>query len=180
VPQDLTDEQRQKAIQLIQVNHDVFSVNDEDLGLTNVLSYEINTGDNRPVKESLRRHPQGYLSHIDEFVKDLLQRNLIEPSHFAWSSNAVIVRKANNSLRFCCDSRRINNLTVKDAYPLPRIDTCLESMGGAQWFSILDANSAYWQVPLKTRLPKIALAVLHIKVFSIQCHEFWQWQRSIH
>jgi len=81
LPQDLTDEQRQKAIKLIKVNHDVFSVNDEDLGLTNVLSHEINTGVNRPVKESLRRQPQAYLSHIDEFFEDLLRRYLIEPSH---------------------------------------------------------------------------------------------------
>jgi len=119
-----------------------------------VLSHEINTGDNRPVKESLGRHPQAYLSHTDEFVEDLLRRNLIEPSYSAWSSNVVIVRKANNSRRFCCDSRRINNLTVKDAYPLPRIDTCLEPMGGAKWFSILDANSGYWQVPLKDEASK--------------------------
>ena len=173
LPRDLTDKQRQKAIRLIQVNHDVFSVNDEDLGLTTVLSHEINTGDNRPVKESLRRHPQAYLSHIDKFVEDLLRRDLIEPSHSAWSSNVVIVRKANNSLRFCCDNRRINNLTIKDAYPLPRIDTCLESMGGAKWFSILDANSAYWQVPLKDEASKDRTSfVTHKGLFRFKVMNF--------
>jgi len=75
-----------------------------------------------------------------EFVEDLLRCNLIEPSHSAWSSKVLIVRKATNSVRFCCDSRRINNLSVKDAYPLPRIDI---DYVWSQWAELI-SGLAYW------------------------------------
>ena len=49
-------------------------------------------------------------------------------------------------LRFCVDYRQLNNLIVKDSYPLPRIDTCFDALGGAQYFSTLDLRQGYWQV----------------------------------
>ena len=63
-----------------------------------------------------------------------------------WASNVVPVRKADNSLRFCVDYRKLNLLSVKDSYPLPRTDTCFDALGGAKFFSTLDLQSAYWQV----------------------------------
>ena len=58
----------------------------------------------------------------------------------------VLVRKSDNSLRFCADYRKLNLLSVKDRYPLPRIDTCFDALRGAKFFSTLDLQSAYWQV----------------------------------
>ena len=52
------------------------------------------------------------------------------------------------SLRFCVDCRKLNSLTVQDSYPLPRMGECIDSMGEAQFFTALDANSGYWQVPV--------------------------------
>lgn len=59
-----------------------------------------------------------------------------------------MVRKKDGGLRFCVDYRRLNELTVKDAYPLPRIDDTLDALGASKWFSTLDLASGYWQVEL--------------------------------
>ena len=60
-----------------------------------------------------------------------------------------MVKKKNGTLRFCIDFRKLNDITVKDAHPLPQIDDTLEASKGAKIFSTLDLKSGYWQVPIK-------------------------------
>ena len=57
-----------------------------------------------------------------------------------------LVRKKDNTLSFYVDYRRLNDVSQKDAYPLPRIDACLDAMNGARWFSTFDLRSGYYQV----------------------------------
>ena len=57
-----------------------------------------------------------------------------------WSQSLMV------SVRFCIDYRQLNSLTVKDSYPLPRIDTCFDALGGTKYFSTLDLRQGYWQV----------------------------------
>jgi hypothetical protein len=68
----------------------------------------------------------------------MLEQQIIESSYSDWSSNVVIVRKRDGSLRFCIDYRKLNERTVKDVYPLPRIDTCMDTLTGACWYSTFD------------------------------------------
>ena len=63
-----------------------------------------------------------------------------------WSSDG---QKKGDQLRFCCDFRYLNSVTVKDAYPIPRIDESLSKLGDAKFFTTLDLGSAFWQVPLR-------------------------------
>ena len=60
--------------------------------------------------------------------------------------SSCISKKKDGSVRFCIDYRKVNNITRKDAYPLPRIDDALDILSGAKWFSMLDLLSRYWQV----------------------------------
>ncbi len=60
----------------------------------------------------------------------------------------VIAPKPDGSSRFCVEYRRLNALTKRDPYPIPRMDECVDSLGDAVVFSALDANSGYWQIPI--------------------------------
>ena len=143
---ELTDEQERQVKQLLNENREVFSTSEFDLGRTNLVQHRIDTGINKPFKQQLRRHPMAYLPVIDEHVEKMLANDICEPSFSPWAFNVVLVKKSDGTLRFCIDYRQLNNLTVKDSYPLPRIDTCFDALGGARYFSTLDLRQGYWQV----------------------------------
>ena len=78
----------------------------------------------------------------------MLKTRVIQPSMSEWASPTVLIRKRDWSVCWCVDYRALNKATVKDVYPLPIIEECLDTLYGNCWFSKLDANSAYWQIPL--------------------------------
>ena len=78
----------------------------------------------------------------------MLAQDVISPSSSPWASPIVLVKKKDGRTRFCVDYRKLNHLTRKDAYPLPRIDDTLNTLAGSKWFSTLDLISGYWQVEL--------------------------------
>lgn len=77
-----------------------------------------------------------------------MKRNVIEESTSPWSSPVVLVKKKDGKTRFCVDYRKLNGVTNKDAYPLPKIDDSLDQLNGVKWFSTLDLNAGYWQVEM--------------------------------
>lgn len=76
----------------------------------------------------------------------MLNAGVIQESVSDWASSPVLIRKRDGSVRWCIDYRALNDVTVKDTFPLPLIEDCLYTLAGNTWFSKLDANSAYWQV----------------------------------
>ena len=60
--------------------------------------------------------------------------DIIEPAHGPWASPIVLVTKKDGSVRFCVDYRKLNDVTRKDAHPLPRISECLDTLAGSKWF----------------------------------------------
>ena len=144
----LTYAQKSKVLTLLFHFQDTFIRNKNDLGQTDLVSHRINTGNSAPIKQAARRLPLAKRAEAEKEVRQMLDRGIIEPSASPWSSPVVLVKKKDGSVRFCIDYRRLNCVTVKDSYPLPRIDDSLDCLGKAKWFSTLDLASGYWQVPL--------------------------------
>jgi len=106
----------------------------------------------KPGAKSVRLHPyrMGPRTRqlVGEQVDQMLQLDVIEPSTSEWASPVVLVPEPDGSTRFCIDYRQLNDRTVRDTYPLPRMDDCLDSLGDAKFFSTLDCNAGYWQIPV--------------------------------
>ena len=85
---------------------------------------------------------------MKEMVESMQRQGVIQPSWSPWASPVVLVPKKDGSLRFCVDYRRLNAVTKKDVYPLPRVDDLLSSLGGAKYFTSLELASGYRQVEL--------------------------------
>lgn len=83
-----------------------------------------------------------------------------------------MVTKTDQRIRFCCDFRKLNSLTLNDCQPLPRIDDTLDALSGNSWFSTLDMTSGYWQCGLDERdMEKTAFAILgsRLRQFKVLC-----------
>ena len=78
----------------------------------------------------------------------MLAAEVIKPSTSEWASPVILVPKPDGSLRFCVDYRKLNTVTKRDSYPMPRMDECIDSLGNATLFTTLDCNSGYWQLPI--------------------------------
>ena len=81
-------------------------------------------------------------------IRNMLEAGVIELATSEWASPIVLVPKKDGSLRFFVDYRRLNAKTFADAYPLPRIDDWVNSLGDAQISTTFDCNAVYWQVPV--------------------------------
>ena len=141
-------------------------------GHTDAVEHKIDTGDSLPIRCAPRRMSPQKMKKEEECVTELLTGGQIEPSDSPWSSPVVLVTKKDGGTRFCVDYRCLNDVTVKDAYPLPRIDDTLDMLAGKQWFSTLDLASGYWQVSLsqETRV-KTAFAT-HSGIFQFRVMPF--------
>jgi len=97
-------------------------------------------------------NPYGIGPRTRELIKAQVDRMLklgvIEPSQREWASQVVLIPKPGGNPRFCIDYRQLNERTIRDSYPLPRMDDCLDSLGDAQFFSTLDCNAWNWQIPI--------------------------------
>ena len=142
----MTQAQCKEISKLLQKYSDTFSRSDDDLGRTGIIKHKIETGNAHPIKQPLRRSPVHMNEDIDNAIDDMLKKDVIQPSASPWASGIVMVRKKDGTRRFCVDYRKLNDVTTKDSYPIPRIDDSLEQLSGATWFSCLDLNSGYWQV----------------------------------
>jgi hypothetical protein len=100
---------------------------------------------------------------VDELLKlkkqldELISKGYIRPSASPWGSPVLFVRKKDGSMRMCIDYRNLNAVTIKNKYPLPRIDDLLDQLRGAKYFSKIDLRSGYHQMKIReSHIPKIA------------------------
>ncbi|RCN37073.1 reverse transcriptase [Ancylostoma caninum] len=146
-----------KLTSLTQQFSDVFAVSDRELTHTHLVVHDIDTGDATPIKQKTRPVPMGARKEFKGIIKDLVERGIVEKSQSEWASPVVLVRKKDGTLRLCIDYRALNKVIKQDSYPLPTIDTVLQSLGGKRVFSTLDLAAGYWQIRLSEEAkPKTA------------------------
>ncbi|XP_048246357.1 uncharacterized protein LOC125377354 [Haliotis rufescens] len=138
-----------KLAELLIEFQDVFARDELDLGNFSALEHTIDTGDAKPIKQRMRRTPLGFAEEEEAHLTKMLKAGVIQLSTSEWAAAPVLIRKSDGGVRWCVDYRSLNSVCSKDVFPLPLIDECLDTLADSQWFSKLDANSAYWQIKIK-------------------------------
>ena len=169
----LRDTGRQSLHELLHRYEHVFPALGEPVtGQSKSVQHEIETKEGIPVRCGPRRLAPAGLRREQECVKEMLTGGQIEHSDSPWASPVVLVTKKDGSTRFCVDYRRLNSLTVKDAYPLPRIDDSLRLLGNQQWFSTMDLVSGYWKVAMSPEAKRKAAFVTNEGLFQFRVMPF--------
>ena len=169
----LGDTGRQSLRDLLHRYEHVFLAPGEPVtGRSKSVQHEIETNEGRPVRCGPRRLAPAGLRREQDCVKEMLTGGQIEPSDSPWASPVVLVTKKDGSTRFCVDYRRLNAMTIKDAYPLPRIDDSLRLLGNQQWFSTMDLASGYWQVAMSPEAKSKAAFVTNEGLFQFRVMPF--------
>lgn len=112
--------------------------------------HEIHTQNHLPITQQNFRIPIHYENAIEEEIQKILKLGIIKESKSPWASRIVPIEKPDGSIRLCVDYRALNSITIKDNYPLPRIDEIIDSLSQAKIFSTLDATSGFYQIPIRT------------------------------
>ena len=112
------------------------------------MEHDIELLDHEPFKERFRHIAPPLVEEVQQHIQEMLDGGAICPSQSPWGNAVVLVRKKDDSLRFCIDFRCLNAKTKKDSYPLPWMQETMESMVGARYFSCMDLKSGFWQVKM--------------------------------
>ena len=111
----------------------------------------------KPVAKAPYRLAPSEMKELMAQLQDLLEKGFIRPSISPWGAPILFVKKKDGSMRMCIDYRELNKLTVKNKYPLPRIDDLFDQLQGANWFSKIDLRSGYHQLKVRDEdIPKTA------------------------
>ena len=137
--------------ELFYKNFDIIAIKTDDLGKSKLLPHRIELVPGaQPIKQKSYRIPKSLIDVLKQELIKLIENYLIEPSFSSWSSPVVLVPKKNgNKWRLCVDYRKLNNVTIKDAYALPLIDDIFNYIGNnSQYLSTIDLFSGYHQIPM--------------------------------
>ncbi len=133
--------------------------------------HEIKVKDQTPVHTAPRRIPYSQRDEINEQISNLQAKGFIKESFSPYSSAIVPVIKPNGKIRMCIDYRALNDKTIGNTYPIPRVEDLVESLKGSQIFSVIDLKDAYWHVPIKEQdRHKTAFVLPH------PWGQKWEWQ----
>lgn len=126
-----------------------------------------------PVAIAPYRMAPAELRELKAQLQDLLDKGFIRPSFSPWGAPVLFVKKKDGSLRLCIDYRQLNQATVKNRYPLPRIDDLFDQLQSARVFSRIDLRSGYYQLRIReSDVEKTAFRTLYGMgiMSSLLCH----------
>ena len=156
----LLPEQQTKLKEFLQQNENIFARNIKELGTTTKTEHSIDTGGSHPIKQLPCRLPNVLREDVNRQVGEMLDSGVIRPSKSPWASPIVLVKKKDGTWRFCVDFRKLNDVTVKDSFPLPQINDLLDTLAGQRYFTTLDLASGYWQVSMeRSSIEKTAFVI---------------------
>ena len=131
---------RDQSAEVLNEYNDLFMKHKADIGKCTIAKHRIELEPQAVLhREGARRMSPDKAAKANQEVRNLLALGLIQPSYSPWASGIVTVKKKTGELRFCCDFRPLNDVTVKDAFPLPRIDESLSRIGNAKIFTSIDS-----------------------------------------
>ena len=146
---DRTEPEQDALKKLVIANHDLFAKTKMDLGRATLVKHKIETESKTPIRLRPYRIPYALTEIAQTEVDDMLRQEIIEPSDSPWAAPVLLVKKKNGEYRFCIDYRKLNEVTKKDAYPIPHMNELLDKLHGNQYFSTLDLASGYWQIEIE-------------------------------
>ena len=163
----LDKERQQRLRDLLTEYLDVFSNPKNPFTyVTPKYQFTVNTGGKGPIALPPYRVSPDDKKIISDHVEEMLKKGVIEPSQSTWAFPVVLIPKVDGTIRFCIDYRKLNAITVKDKYPLPRIDDLLDATQGHKYFTTLDCAAGYWQIPCPPEeRPKLAF-ICHKGLFQ--------------
>jgi hypothetical protein len=127
-----------------------------------------------PISRRSYRMPPNELAELKTQLQDLLEKGFIRPTSSPWGCPTIFVKKKDQTLRMCMDYRPLNEVTIKNKYPLPWIDILFDQLTGARVFSKIDLRSAYHQIRIRLEdIPKTLLETCLFKTHilrQIQVH----------
>ena len=133
---------------LLEEFQDVFALDKGEIGHTNLVRHRIEITNDEAFKERYRRIPPNQMAEVKTVIDGMISEGAVRRSSSPWSNAMVLVRKKDGKLRPCIDFRKLNERTVKDAYPLPRMDETIDQVAGSEYFTSMDMKSGYWQVEM--------------------------------
>jgi hypothetical protein len=102
-----------------------------------------------PVAKSLYQMSSDELDELKKQLKKLLEQGFVRPSASPWGSPVLFVEKKYGTKRICIDYRMLNSMTIKNKYPLPRVEDLLDRLKKAKFFSKIDLRSGYHQMKIR-------------------------------
>lgn len=149
----LNYEEKEELLRLCNEYSDIFAKENEPLTSTHVVKHKIRTTDDIPIHSKLYRYPQVHKEEVERQIDKMLQQNIIRHSHSPWCSPIWVVPKKEDASgkkkwRIVVDYRKLNDKTIPDRYPIPKIEEILDKIGRSQYFSTIDLISGFHQIEI--------------------------------
>ncbi len=139
---------------------------------THLIQHDVDVGDAQPIRQRFYRAPVSKREALESEIQYMLENGIAVPSCSSWASPCLLVRKADSTYRFCTDYRKLNVITKPNAFPLPRMEDCVDQVGTANFVSKLDLLKGYWQVPLTPRAREVTSFITSSGLYSYSVMSF--------
>lgn len=146
---NLSDEQVDEVMSLLRQYPDAFSKTIDEIGYTDIVEHKIYTVHNVPIQLPDRMVPPKLVPEVKNQLQEWLDKGIFRESESCYASQMVLIRKKTGEIRICLDFRELNKKCVKDSFPPGNVEHCIQSLKGSKFFSSLDLNQAYLQVPIR-------------------------------